>query len=94
MSGNDLRELVRQVLANEAENKVLKEALESERASFSSFQQSVDDLLVAQAQEREAFTAMVKKLENQLNRPRLEVYGGYNTNDKLEGGLRLVWVLK
>lgn len=94
MSGSDLNELIRQILENEAENKALKEALESERASFLDYREAVDELIVAQKQEREAFTAVVQKLERQLNRPRLEVYGGYNTDNDWEGGLRLVWVLK
>lgn len=94
MSGSDLQELVRQVLENEAENKVLKEVLESERASFFNYQKAVDELIVAQAEERKAFTAVVQKLERQLNRPRLEAYGGYNTNNDWEGGLRLVWILR
>lgn len=94
MSGSDLQELVRQVLENEAENKALREALESERASFLNYMSAVDELIIAQKQEREAFTAVVQKLERQLNRPKLEVYGGYNTDNDWEGGLRLVWIIK
>lgn len=94
MSGSDLSELVRQILENEAENKALREALESERASFLNYQEAVESLIAAQKQEREAFNTIIQKLERQLNRPRLEAYGGYNTNNDWEGGLRLVWVLK
>lgn len=94
MTAGDLRVLVRQVLENEAENKALKEALSSERASYSLYQQSVQELLAAQSEERKVFTETVKNLERQLNRPRLEVYGGYNTKNHMEGGMRLVWVLK
>lgn len=87
MLGSDLRELVTQIQENEAENNALREALSSERASLSLYQQSVDGLIKAQQEERKA-------LLNALNRPRLELYGGYNTKDKAEGGIRLVWVIK
>lgn len=87
MSGSDLRELITQIQENEAENNALREALGSERASLSLYQQSVDELIKAQQEERKA-------LLKALNRPRLELYGGYNTKDKVEGGIRLVWILK
>ena len=51
-------------------------------------------LIQAQSDERAAFQKLVAKLERELNAPQLELYGGYNTEDKWEGGIRLVWKIK
>ena len=87
MSVSDLHELIYQITENKAKATALQNALTAERTETDTYISSVQELIKAQEQER---TALLKA----LNRPKLELYTGYNTNDKLEGGIRLVWQLK
>ena len=87
MSVSDLHELIYQITENKAKATALQNALTAERTETDTYISSVQELIKAQEQER---TALLKA----LNRPKLELYTGYNTNDKWEGGIRLVWQLK
>ena len=87
MSVSDLHELITQITENKAKATALQETLTAERTETDTYIASVQELIKAQEQER---TALLKA----LNRPKLELYTGYNTNDQWEGGIRLVWQLK
>ena len=87
MSVSDLHELITQITENKAKATALQETLTAERTETDTYIASVQELIKAQEQER---TVLLKA----LNRPKLELYTGYNTNDKWEGGIRLVWQLK
>ena len=87
MSVSDLHELIYQITENKAKATALQNALTAERTETDTYISSVQELIKAQEQER---TALLKA----LNRPKLELYTGYNTNDKWEGGIRIVWQLK
>lgn len=87
MSVSDLHELIYQITENKAKATALQETLTAERTETDTYIASVQELIKAQEQER---TALLKA----LNRPKLELYTGYNTNDQWEGGIRLVWTLK
>ena len=87
MSVSDLHELIYQITENKTKATALQNALTAERTETDTYISSVQELIKAQEQER---TALLKA----LNRPKLELYTGYNTNDKWEGGIRLVWQLK
>ena len=87
MSVSDLHELITQITENKAKATALQETLTAERTETDTYITSVQELIKAQEQER---TALLKA----LNRPKLELYTGYNTTDQWEGGIRLVWQLK
>ena len=87
MSVSDLHELITQITENKAKATALQETLTAERTETDTYIASVQELIKAQNEER---TALLKA----LNHPKLELYTGYNTNDKWEGGIRLVWQLK
>lgn len=87
MSVSDLHELITQITENKAKATALQETLTAERTETDTYIASVQELIKAQEQER---TALLKA----LNRPKLELYTGYDTNDQWEGGIRLVWQLK
>ena len=87
MSVSDLHELITQITENKAKATALQETLTAERTETDTSIASVQELIKAQEQER---TALLKA----LNRPKLELYTGYDTNDQWEGGIRIVWQLK
>ena len=87
MSGSDLWELLVQRAEYKAESEALQKALSEERVTVDRYMESVEKLIAAQETER-------KELLKILNRPHLELYLGYGTQDKLEGGVRLIWRLK
>ena len=94
MSGTDLQKLIDNYVKYRAEAKSYKESLDSERQTHMEYSSYVGTLIQAQSDERAAFQKLVAKLERELNAPQLELYGGYNTEDKWEGGIRLVWKIK
>lgn len=87
MSGYDLWELLTQRAEYKAESEALREVLKQERDTIDKYIESVDLLIAAQEAERQEFM-------KQSNKPYLELYLGYGTQDKLEGGVRLIWRLK
>lgn len=87
MSVSDLHELIYQITENKAKATALQEALTAERTETDTYITSVKELIEAQEAERQA-------LIKAMNRPKLELYTGYNTSDKWEGGIRIVWQLK
>lgn len=87
MSVSDLHELIYQITENKAKATALQEALTAERTETDTYITSVKELIEAQEAERQA-------LIKAINRPKLELYTGYNTNDQWEGGIRIVWQLK
>ena len=87
MSVSDLHELIYQITENKAKATALQEALTAERTETDTYITSVKELIEAQEAERQA-------LIKTMNRPKLELYTGYNTSDKWEGGIRIVWQLK
>ena len=87
MSVSDLHELIYQITENKAKATALQEALTTERTETDTYITSVKELIEAQEAERQA-------LIKAMNRPKLELYTGYNTSDKWEGGIRIVWQLK
>ena len=87
MSVSDLHELIYQITENKAKATALQEALTAERTETDTYITSVKELIEAQEAERQA-------LIKAMNRPKLELYTGYNTNDQWEGGIRIVWQLK
>ena len=87
MTANDLHELIYQITENKAKATALQEALTAERTETDTYITSVKELIEAQEAERKA-------LIKAINKPKLELYTGYNTNDKWEGGIRIVWQLK
>ena len=93
MSASDLKTLITEIQTNKAEAQSLRESLETERAAYGAFEQSVEKLIAAQAQERADAMAVIKQLKRQLDAPALELYTGYNSDDEWEGGIRLVWRL-
>ena len=94
MSGTDLQKLIDNYVKFRAETRSYKESLDSERQAHLEYSNYVGTLIQAQADERKAFQKLIAKLEKQLNAPQLELYGGYNTDDQWEGGIRLVWKIK
>ena len=93
MSATDLKTLITEIQTNKAEAQSLRESLETERAAYGAFEQSVEKLMAAQEQERQAALDVIKQLKRQLDAPALEIYTGYNSDDEGEGGIRLVWRL-
>ena len=87
MTANDLHELIYQITENKTKATALQEALTAERTETDTYIASVHKLIEAQEIERQA-------LIKAINRPKLELYTGYNTNDQWEGGIRIVWQLK
>ena len=87
MSVSDLHELIYQITENKAKATALQEALTAERTETDTYITSVKELIEAQEAERQA-------LIKAMNRPKLELYTGYNTSNKWEGGIRIVWQLK
>ena len=87
MSVSDLHELIYQITENKAKATALQEALTAERTETDTYITSVKELIEAQEAERQA-------LIKAINRPKLELYTGYNTKDQWEGGIRIVWQLK
>lgn len=87
MSGYDLWELLTQRAEYKAESEALREVLKQERDTIDKYIESVDLLIAAQEAERQEFM-------KQSNKSYLELYLGYGTQDKLEGGVRLIWRLK
>ena len=87
MSVSDLHELIYQITENKAKATALQNALTAERTETDTYITSVKELIEAQEAERQA-------LIKAMNRPKLELYTGYNTSDKWEGGIRIVWQLK
>ena len=87
MSVSDLHELIYQITENKTKATALQEALTAERTETDTYITSVKELIEAQEAERKA-------LIKAINKPKLELYTGYNTNDKWEGGIRIVWQLK
>ena len=67
--------------------KRLQAALTTERTETDTYIASVQELIKAQETERQA-------LIKAINKPKPELYTGYNTSDKWEGGIRIVWQLK
>ena len=93
MSVTDLKTLITEIQTNKAEVQSLRESLETERAVYGAFEQSVEKLIAAQAQERADAMAVIKQLKRQLDTPALEIYTGYNTDEDWEAGIRLVFRL-
>ena len=93
MTATDLRTLITEIQTNKAEASALRESLETERAAYGAFEQSVEKLIAAQEQERQVALGVIKQLKRQLDAPALELYTGYNSEDEWEGGIRLVWRL-
>ena len=87
MSVSDLHELIYQITENKTKATALQEALTAERTETDTYIASVKELIEAQEAERKA-------LIKAINKPKLELYTGYNTNDQWEGGIRIVWQLK
>ena len=87
MTANDLHELIYQITENKTKATALQEALTAERTETDTYIASVKELIEAQEAERKA-------LIKAINKPKLELYTGYNTNDQWEGGIRIVWQLK
>ena len=87
MSVSDLHELIYQITENKTKATALQNALTAERTETDTYITSVKELIEAQEAERKA-------LIKAMNRPKLELYTGYNTNDQWEGGIRIVWQLK
>lgn len=93
MSAQDLQTLVGNYVEYRAEAEAARLALETERKAHTEYTSAVGALLETQAAERSAWAKQVKALERKLNAPAVELYGGYNTEHKWEGGLRLVFRL-
>lgn len=93
MSKADLKTLVSEIQTNKAKAEALTEALDSEREIFGAYEASIEQLIAVQQAEREAAQAVIKQLQRQLNAPALELYTGYNSEDRWEGGIRIVWRL-
>lgn len=97
MSKADLKTLVSEIQTNKAKAEALAEALTSEREIFGAYENSIEQLIAVQQAERESAQAVIKQLQRQLQRqlnaPALELYTGYNSEDRWEGGIRLVWRL-
>ncbi|WP_455596274.1 hypothetical protein [Cloacibacillus porcorum] len=93
MSKADLKTLVSEIQTNKAKADALTEALASERAIFGAYEASIEQLIAVQQAERESAQAVIKQLQRQLNAPALELYTGYNSEDRWEGGIRIVWRL-
>lgn len=93
MSGQDLQTLIDNYVRYRALAGSYKDSLYSERQAHLEYSSYVGTLIQSQEEERAAFQKLVSKLEKQLNAPALELYGGYNTEDKWEGGIRFVWRL-
>lgn len=93
MTATDLRTLITEIQTKRAEASALREALDAERSAYGAYEQSVEKLLVAQEQERQAALDVINQLKRQLNAPALELYTGYNHDDGWEGGVRIVWRL-
>ena len=87
MSVSDLHELIYQITENKTKATALQEALTAERTETDTYITSVKELIEAQEAERQA-------LIKAMNRPKLELYTGYNISDQWEGGIRIVWQLK
>ena len=87
MSVSDLHELIYQITENKAKATALQNTLTAERTETDTYIASVHKLIEAQEAERQA-------LIKAINRPKLELYTGYNNNDQWEGGIRIVWQLK
>ena len=97
MSKADLKTLVSEIQTNKAKAEALAEALTSEREIFGAYENSIEQLIAVQQAERESAQAVIKQLQRQLQRqlnaPALELYTGYNSEDRWEGGIRIVWRL-
>ena len=93
MTATDLRTLITEIQTKRAEASALREALNAERSAYGAYEQSVEKLLAAQEQERQAALDVITQLKRQLNAPALELYTGYNHDDGWEGGVRIVWRL-
>lgn len=93
MTATDLRTLIIEIQTKRAEASALREALDAERSAYGAYEQSVEKLLAAQEQERQAALDVINQLKRQLNAPALELYTGYNHDDGWEGGVRIVWRL-
>ena len=93
MSRTDLKTLITEIQVNKAEAEATKEALTSERQLYGQYENTVQRLIETQEKERQAAMDVIKQLKRQLNAPALEIYTGYNVDDKWEGGIRLVWRL-
>ena len=87
MLGEDLQELLIQRAEYKAEAEALHTTLQAERDTTDKYIASVDKFITAQEAER-------KELLKTFNKPYLEIYAGYGSVDKLEGGIRLIWRLK
>ena len=90
MSGTDLQKLINDYVRFRAEAQVSKSIIESERKAHMEYTAYVGTLLQRQQEERAAYDKIIKTLERQLNGLQIELYGGYNTSDQWEGGIRLV----
>ena len=90
MSGTDLQKLINDYVRFRAEAQVSKSIIESERQAHMEYTAYVGTLLQRQQEERAAYDKIIKTLERQLNGLQIELYGGYNTSDQWEGGIRLV----
>ena len=90
MSGTDLQKLISDYVRFRADAQVSKSIIESERQAHMEYTAYVGTLLQRQQEERAAYDKIIKTLERQLNGPQIELYGGYNTSDQWEGGIRLV----
>ena len=93
MSASDLRTLVGKYAEYRAAAEATQDALTAERKLHTEYAADVGALLSAQAAERTAWEQQVKALQKKLNAPSVELYGGYNTEHKWEGGMRLVFRL-
>lgn len=94
MSRTDLKALVTEVERNRAAADSYKKSLDTERAAYSAYENSVNRLIDAQEKERAAITDIVKQLNKRLSAPRLELYTGYGSEGGAEGGIRISWSLK
>lgn len=93
MTATDLKTLLTEIQTNKAEASALRESLETERAAYGAYEESVEKLLVAQEQERQAALDVINQLKRQLDAPALEIYTGYDTGEDWEAGIRLVFRL-
>lgn len=87
MSVADLWELTAQITEYKTRAETLRETIRTEREAVDMYIQTVDKLVEAQEAERKAFLTT-------LNKPALELYGGYSAENGMEGGVRIVWRLK
>lgn len=93
MSPQDLRTLITEITERRAETEAAKEALNSERELFAKYENSVNELIRRQEEERKTTAEIIQQLKRRLNAPALELYTGYSHDDEWEGGIRIVWRL-